>query len=329
MANLPVVLKLQNVEACNGLETWGQLVFEFEPRTAGNGKEKSTTTKRVSEHLFLFADKLQAYADARKVVFEFIDARRAQCAAGAAVPMDVDALSQKSDKGKDGKGRKHDQEANKDKSREKFAGECWICGKTGHKSRELAQGKGKGKATKSFEENEEQQPADLDAVLLELSSLTSTGSTPPLSAHLQRDWLRVNFDSGAAASVFQTQESPGQQKFRTASGEELADVVKEGTAESGEPVLKRMRLTEVHKPLASAHRANVAYVNAEGGMLFPKDSAPGQQGRKLEEYATKLWHKCKHLVVPLYQERGLYNLYVKPSAGLSEQNLGATSAEAA
>eukprot|EP00971_Amphidinium_carterae_P136479 2704191-Amphidinium_carterae.3 len=43
-------------------------------------------------------------------------------------------------------------------------------------------------------------------------------------------------------------------------------------------------------------------------------------------------YKYLHLVVLLYhagnfEERGAYNLYVKPSAGLSEQNLGATSAK--
>eukprot|EP00971_Amphidinium_carterae_P227928 4520959-Amphidinium_carterae.3 len=67
-------------------------------------------------------------------------------------------------------------------------------------------------------------------------------------------------------------------------------------------------------------------VNAEGGVLFPKDSVPL---RKLEKHATKLWYQYEHEVEPLYQERAVYNLYVKPSAGLSEQNLGATSAAAA
>eukprot|EP00971_Amphidinium_carterae_P238220 4729308-Amphidinium_carterae.1 len=60
-----------------------------------------------------------------KVVFEFLDAHRAQ-AASAAVPMDVDA-STRGGKGKDGKGckgRKHGgQETSK--AKEKFAGECW------------------------------------------------------------------------------------------------------------------------------------------------------------------------------------------------------------
>eukprot|EP00971_Amphidinium_carterae_P214592 4258425-Amphidinium_carterae.1 len=57
---------------------------------------------KVSEHLFLFAEKLQSYADARKVVFELLDAQRAQQAAGV-VPMDIDGLG-KGGKGKDGKG---------------------------------------------------------------------------------------------------------------------------------------------------------------------------------------------------------------------------------
>eukprot|EP00971_Amphidinium_carterae_P011784 232114-Amphidinium_carterae.1 len=61
--------------------------------------------EKVGEHLFLFADKLQPYADARKVVFEFLDAYQAQTAS-AAVPMDVDGVT-KGGKGKDGKGRKH------------------------------------------------------------------------------------------------------------------------------------------------------------------------------------------------------------------------------
>eukprot|EP00971_Amphidinium_carterae_P349858 6491266-Amphidinium_carterae.1 len=75
----------------------------------------------------------------------------------------------------------------------------------------------------------------------------------------------------------------------------------------------KMRLTEVHKPLVSAHRAlkaNAAYMTEAGGMLFPQDSVPR---RKLEGYANKLWYKYENLAVPLYQENGVYNLYVNPS----------------
>eukprot|EP00971_Amphidinium_carterae_P211559 4197776-Amphidinium_carterae.1 len=52
--------------------------------------------------------------------------------------MDVDALKGKGGKGKDGKGgksRKHGGPEGK-ANKEKFAGECWVCGKTGHKSSE-------------------------------------------------------------------------------------------------------------------------------------------------------------------------------------------------
>eukprot|EP00971_Amphidinium_carterae_P007297 144494-Amphidinium_carterae.1 len=68
-----------------------------------------------------------------------------------------------------------------------------------------------------------------------------------------------------------------------------------------------MRLTEVHKPLASAHRAlklSVAFLTSEGGVLFPKDSVPG---RELERYVDKLWSKYPEQVIPLYQESGVYN----------------------
>eukprot|EP00971_Amphidinium_carterae_P059672 1180571-Amphidinium_carterae.1 len=79
------------------------------------------------------------------------------------------------------------------------------------------------------------------------------------------------------------QEGAGTQKLRTASGQELEDaggIKLKGKAESGKEVLMNMRLTEVHKPLASAHRAlrqNVAFLTGEGGVLFPKDSLPGRE----------------------------------------------------
>eukprot|EP00971_Amphidinium_carterae_P137496 2724944-Amphidinium_carterae.1 len=111
--------------------------------------------KKVSEHLFLFADNLQTYADARKVVFEFLDAHKAQHAAGAAVPMDVDALTQKGGKGKDGKGgkgRKHGSPDNNSGKANKVPRTSWVCGKTGHKSSECwykdKKGKNGGKGKK-------------------------------------------------------------------------------------------------------------------------------------------------------------------------------------
>eukprot|EP00971_Amphidinium_carterae_P260085 5160113-Amphidinium_carterae.1 len=52
--------------------------------------------------------------DAREVVFEFIDAHRAQYAASTAVRMDVDDLTQNGGKGQNGKGnRKHGQDSSK------------------------------------------------------------------------------------------------------------------------------------------------------------------------------------------------------------------------
>eukprot|EP00971_Amphidinium_carterae_P314442 6250268-Amphidinium_carterae.1 len=94
-----------------------------------------------------------------------------------------------------------------------------------------------------------------------------------------------------------TQEQAGVQKFKTASGQELEDaggVKLRGKAESGKEVLMNMRLTEVHKPLASAHSAlkqNVSFLTGEGGVLFPKDSLPGKE---LERYVNELWFKLKY-----------------------------------
>eukprot|EP00971_Amphidinium_carterae_P314443 6250268-Amphidinium_carterae.2 len=77
--------------------------------------------------------------------------------------MDVDGLT-KGGKGKDGKGRKHgNPDANKT-AKDKFAGECWICGKAGHKSSECwhkdKKGKDGGKGTKKgkFKERGKEKP---------------------------------------------------------------------------------------------------------------------------------------------------------------------------
>eukprot|EP00971_Amphidinium_carterae_P350480 6491569-Amphidinium_carterae.4 len=134
--------------------------------------------EKVSEHPFPSADKLQTYADARKVVFEFLDAqgaacRRCGCAHGRRRPH---CDTGKGGNGKGGKGRKHgspDANNGNKTGKEKFAGECWVCGKTGHISSECwykdkkgkdggkgakkGKGKGKGKATGSLEETAEEQ----------------------------------------------------------------------------------------------------------------------------------------------------------------------------
>eukprot|EP00971_Amphidinium_carterae_P284838 5654841-Amphidinium_carterae.1 len=51
-------------------------------------------------------------------------------------------------------------------------------------------------------------------------------------------------------------------------------------------------------------------MNEVGGALFPRDSVPGQ---KLQNFVNKLWDQYANLVIPLYQENGVYNLYMKPS----------------
>eukprot|EP00971_Amphidinium_carterae_P021408 422258-Amphidinium_carterae.2 len=72
--------------------------------------------------------------------------------------------------------------------------------------------------------------------------MTQNSPSPPypLANHLDKGWLKVNFDTGAAASVMPqqwavAQASAGTQKFR-ASGQELEDaggIKLRGKAESG------------------------------------------------------------------------------------------------
>eukprot|EP00971_Amphidinium_carterae_P292634 5809370-Amphidinium_carterae.1 len=61
----------------------------------------------------------------------------------------------------------------------------------------------------------------------------------------------------------------------------------------------------------------------EGGVLFPKDSLPG---REVERYANELWFKHQKQAIPFYQENGVHNLYVRPSADLRAAETGARCA---
>eukprot|EP00971_Amphidinium_carterae_P315410 6269300-Amphidinium_carterae.1 len=83
-----------------------------------------------------------------------------------------------------------------------------------------------------------------------------------------------------------------------------------------------MRLTEVHKPFAI--RVSASFLTSE---RFRKTVCQASTLKRM--HAAKLRDGYERLAVPLYQEKGVYNLYVKRSAGLNGQNLGATSAEAA
>eukprot|EP00971_Amphidinium_carterae_P106100 2101352-Amphidinium_carterae.1 len=83
------------------------------------------------------------------------------------------------------------------------------------------------------------------------------------------------------------------QDRKRASGQELEDaggIKLKGRAESGKTVLMNMPLTEVHKPLASAHRALRQHV----AFLTGTQTSFGTSTRN-----------------------GVYNLYVQPSADLS------------
>eukprot|EP00971_Amphidinium_carterae_P204269 4053404-Amphidinium_carterae.1 len=97
LTNLPRPAKTNNMEKLGEtIEPWEREVRDYE-RVYKRGLDEEIkigvlaclAPEKVSEHLFLFAGKLQAFADARKVVFEFIDAHGAQHATSAAVPIDV------------------------------------------------------------------------------------------------------------------------------------------------------------------------------------------------------------------------------------------------
>lgn len=140
------------------------------------------------------------------------------------------------------------------------------------------------------------------------------------------DWLRINYDSGAATTAIPDELVDGplqaQGEFVVASGEEIPNFGKFRVPASDANGKRRSftaYATKVHKPLGSAaefSKSHDCLLWAEGGSLIPKQSALALGLRK-EYYRLKtLFGGCDEL--PLYREGNLYNLYLKPD-GVPEQ----------
>ena len=153
-------------------------------------------------------------------------------------------------------------------------------------------------------------PASSDCAGNEVSALTPGKEV----------WVKMNYDTGAAITAFPKDFAPSAVqgngcKYKTATGELTED---QGalriTGEDEGRSLRRLtgRLTDVHKPLVSAsscasHGQN-GWVSKGGGWLIPENSATSW---KIQKILAKDAAKKAHKMIPLYEERGVYNFYVK------------------
>ena len=241
----------------------------------------------------------------------------------------------------------------------KFEGYCDLCWKYGHKKADCwtkplvnsysyggsnsahggvgqgkgkyDKGKGKGKSAGSVEETqqssssqqqwqpEQEQGAQstLDLCIVENGNVV---------AEHENNWLKLNFDTGAAATTFpktfvdNVGEANIEKSYKTASGEIIYDYGGVGVTGYDENGTRRRltgRLADVHKPLVSGHQICTkgrqdAWLGSDGGYLMPRD---GPIAVGLRNHFDKLIKKHgTSSLIPLYIENNVYNFYIKKTS---------------
>ena len=133
--------------------------------------------------------------------------------------------------------------------------------------------------------------------------------------------LKMNLDTGAAIHALPTSMGVDNkvtgEHYTTASGEKIPDMGQlKLTLEDEQGQSRRLigNVTNVHKCLASASRMCAGgkqeiWLNGEGGVVFPADG-PIAKGLAREYDRLVAKHGTSSLL-PVYQERGVYNVYFK------------------
>lgn len=246
----------------------------------------------------------------------------------------------------------------KGKSSPKDNVRCWVCEGYGHygkdcpsqknsgKGKGSTPGKGKGKGGKSdgqhgshsgkgrnnassVEEPEADPPKGADLGYLDLNSCDV--DYPPYVVDYGGDqWIRINYDSGAAATVFPVGmvandvdlKEDGQ--YTVASGGSIArygSVRMRVEDECGNSRSMAGSVAGVHKPLGSAaefSKGHDCLLWDSGGMLVPKQ---GKLALELRKAFDDLYSKfADGTEMPIHREGNLYNFYVKKSGPIQEVN---------
>ncbi|CAK0850901.1 unnamed protein product [Prorocentrum cordatum] len=326
-------------ELGSALEKWIQQIGKYERRQGEDGLAElpedikmaaleMLVPQDIENHLVLNKHRLVTFQDSLNEVMTIVEARTGvkikepSIRARAHHPDDMDVGSFGAPKGK-GKGKGKDGKSKgKGKTQEPKGKSKSTSGSYSGGSRG---GKAGGKAAGSLEEEPEAEVAALDMGsldCLELASGNGRGvAAVDLSPFVQDDWMKFNWDSGAAVSAFPRSFAPptgmkgNGSTYRTASGELVPD---EGSlqlkAEDEYGVLRALkgRVTNVHKPLISVGQAagagQCSFLGRNGGWIFHEKSPIGKRVVGMLEKEAKT---AKHQMLPVYREQGVYNFYLK------------------
>ncbi|CAK0857259.1 unnamed protein product [Prorocentrum cordatum] len=326
-------------ELGSALEKWIQQIGRYERRQGEDGLAElpedikmaaleMLVPQDIENHLVLNKHRLDTFQDSLNEVMTIVEARTGveikepSIRARAHHPDDMDVGSFGAPKGK-GKGKGKDGKSKgkgktqDPKGKSKSTNGSYSAGSRG--------GKAGGKAAGSLEEEPEAEVAALDMGsldCLELASGSGRGvAAVDLSPFAQDDWMKFNWDSGAAISAFPRSFAPptgmkgNGSTYRTASGELVPD---EGSlqlkAEDEYGVLRALkgRVTNVHKPLISVGQAagagQCSFLGRNGGWIFHEKSPIGKRVVGMLEKEAKA---AKHQMLPVYREQGVYNFYLK------------------
>ena len=154
----------------------------------------------------------------------------------------------------------------------------------------------------------------------DLSSLEHSKDVASLASEAE-ETLKMNLDTGAAIHALPTSMGVDNkvtgEYYTTASGEKIQDMGQvKLTLEDERGQSRRLvgNVTNVHKCLASASRMCAGgnqeiWLNSEGGVVFPT-GGPIAKGLA-REYNKLVKRYGTSSLLPVYQERGVYNVYFK------------------
>ena len=204
---------------------------------------------------------------------------------------------------------------------------AWWSGKEGRPAGSVDQGGADAQGEPEMEHGA------LDMGSLDQQKRTGNDASS-LQAHCVDGWLRCNLDTGAAITVLpkrwvddSRKEDPNHRGYITASGERIADYGGLKLECTDENSMKRNfggRISDVHKVLASASQVAKAgqmlWLEADGGYVIPRD---GTIGKKLREELARLIDVYgDYTLLPVYQERGVYNFYLQVDDQVETSALG-------
>ena len=253
--------------------------------------------------------------------------------------------------GKGGKGGKADStkgaggKGDMGKGKGKELRECWHCGKPGHlssncwskighdgkggkakgdgkggKSGKGKGGKGKGRDANALDQSGEPE-AEKDVGSFDLNAFDR--SINNFEKPDESGWLKINLDTGAAASVWPSGIKYGKHiggsgetipSFRTATGECVPGeehLRVQGAGEWGQTLGFQGWTTGVRKPLVAAGEVtakdNIVLLDGQGGHVIGNKFLK-EQIRWAVKNALEWDHSN---VVPVHKEKGIYNMYLK------------------